>query len=366
MTRKREQESVKRDEITGYIRRRIMSGEWNEGMHLPPRTWFGKQFDAAPLTVQRAFQVLLDEKILVAKERIGTRVADHLPNPARFALLLYGTRETIVYHTMALVEAGKRLAEKGWIVEPHFILDRYPDEIMSSSVFADLQKQYYAGAFFEADGRWSSPGFWKRLEAVPVSGFLSPKHPGTNILPCREKKSDGGVLSDMLEHLAMSGAHKVIRIVSETDFLKAREDAFCACAARYGLECPPGSYLSMPHQITRSGQLRNVIRNLFAPDRTAMPDALILHNESFLPEICGVLREFYGEQAPRLVRIASIANYPALPDVDYPVSFYGYDMVRTLENAFHAMMDMRRGKKVKFPDAVFFDNVNEMQKERYT
>lgn len=363
--KRKEQESVKRDKIIGYIRSRILSGEWSEGTPLPPRTWFGKLFNAAPLTIQRAFQVLLDEKILIAKERIGTRVADHLPNPARFALLLYGSPKRIACHTAALIEAGKRLAEKGFLVEPHFVLESYPEELMKSNVITDLTKQCYAGAFFEASGIWGTPEFWKRLEAVPVTGFLCEDFYLPNMLPCRtEDKTEEFVLS-MFRHLKESGAHRVAGIISGTEYCRELFENFRLQAAQFGLECPESCYLALPNLPCYGDWFKNMIRNLFAPDRTAMPDALILQNESLLSDICGVLHEFYGERAHQLVRIASVGNSPVLPKVDYPVFFFGYDMLRTLENALNAVMNLRRGKAMQFPEVVLFDQkVHQMENGR--
>lgn len=64
-----------------------MSGEYKPGEILPPRTFFVEKFDTTLITVQRAFNFLIDNGFVTAKSRSGTYVAERPVNLFRYALV---------------------------------------------------------------------------------------------------------------------------------------------------------------------------------------------------------------------------------------------------------------------------------------
>lgn len=358
---KRELEARKRNEIADYIRNQVASGKWEPESKLPPRTYFIEKFGAASLTVQRAFSILLEEKVLTAQRRVETRVAKVPPHLNRFALLLYGSEKQQVYHTKALVAAAEILREKGYEIDQYFVLDKRPEDFEYKQITHKLANNCYAGAFFESTAAWHLP-MYEAVRHIPIAGFFSTEYPEKIVnSPNFMCINCGNTLMNMIDadlrFLAGQGVRKVACI--GTFFPNPeKENRFRRTAESLNMTCPPGAYLPLPLNSERDGYCRNIFRLLFSPENGNRPDGIILRNETILPELSDVLHEYYGDDARKCVQICSIGNYPVLPEVDLSVSFSGFDMLRTLENGLKAIAARRRGEMPLPLEAVFLDKVS--------
>jgi DNA-binding GntR family transcriptional regulator len=61
-------------QVAAMIRERVQSGDW--GPRLPSYMSIAHDLDVAPMTVQRAIRVLVDEGLVVTRPGRGTFVAD--------------------------------------------------------------------------------------------------------------------------------------------------------------------------------------------------------------------------------------------------------------------------------------------------
>ncbi len=351
----RETESRKRDVIVAHIRERIVSGAWRPGMKLPPRTRFAADFTAAPLTVQRAFRILLDDGILEAKERIGTRVAPRLPHLSRFAMLLYGTEQDVGHHTRALLMAAESLRKRGYEIDCYFVLDLPLDIPENHELLRKLRSNCYAGVFWEAVSRHHLDLF-PQFE-LPMTGFWGP---GDSTLPQHlpplRKEPDVWKLESQLRHLAERGVRRVAFLETRAELLPERAEDFRKLAAAYKLECPAGAFLVLPHEMRKHHFAEEPLALLFSPHNAERPDGLILRNETFLAPLEKILRHFYGDAARDVLKVISVCNYPALPDSGLDVSYYGVDMARTLENGLDALAELRRGGRPQQPKVFFYED----------
>lgn len=62
------------ERIAAEIRKQIMSGDWEPGRKVPTNEALRKQYDTSNVTIQRALQILKDEKFLVGQAGVGVFV----------------------------------------------------------------------------------------------------------------------------------------------------------------------------------------------------------------------------------------------------------------------------------------------------
>jgi molybdate-binding protein/DNA-binding transcriptional regulator YhcF (GntR family) len=110
-------------EIAESIRQEILCGTLRPGDELPPVREMSEQWDCAPGTVQRAYQELADQKLVVSRPGQGTRVsATALPGaqtPMRRASLVHEAESFLLGvlaagYTPAEIEQAVRLALDRW------------------------------------------------------------------------------------------------------------------------------------------------------------------------------------------------------------------------------------------------------------
>ena len=141
------------------------------------------------------------------------------------------------------------------------------------------------------------------------------------------KKTDGGIL---VSTYACS---------PET----AAEEACRGRLRQRGLEMPPGYFIETYHGHFAFCQAP---LRLLLSQREQPVDGLIVYDDNYLPYLNRVLRETPG--AAGRLRVAANVNYPAIPPVDFPVRFFGIDMIATLENGLRFIDRARAGEN---PDA---------------
>ncbi|MFQ3610693.1 MAG: LacI family DNA-binding transcriptional regulator [Fimbriimonadales bacterium] len=82
-------------QVKQWVERQIASGYWKPGSVLPPERELAEQLGISPLTVSRALQWLARDGVLVRKRRVGTVVAQTIPNSLfhqNLTLMVLGTR----------------------------------------------------------------------------------------------------------------------------------------------------------------------------------------------------------------------------------------------------------------------------------
>ena len=65
------------EQIIAYVKRQIVSGEWELGSELPSRREFASQIQVNPNTVQRAFREMEEMGLISTGNNIMSRVTDN-------------------------------------------------------------------------------------------------------------------------------------------------------------------------------------------------------------------------------------------------------------------------------------------------
>lgn len=141
----------KAQNIAKEVRRRIVEGEWRQGVRIPDEADLAVEFDAARSTVNKALQLLADDGLLDRRRRAGTRVAVDPVRKATFTISI--VREQVEHAGMAY--SHRVVAQRESPV---------PDEIAmriglpKSEILVHMRAIHYAdGQPFQLEDRWINP-----------------------------------------------------------------------------------------------------------------------------------------------------------------------------------------------------------------
>ena len=332
--RRNSREPVKREELLQHVRSRVLSGEWAPGALIPPRAWFIRRFGVSSLTVQRAFEILQRDGVLVANGRKGTRVSAKPPHLGRYGLVLYGTPKLESLFCRTLVHAAEQLREQencdirfyfersGWNLNPDY-----------QALLEDIQDQNLAGVFFAA-----AP---YRLRGTPVLdqpglprvGVMQTDFP--DLQSCLPLDTGSTRLIDRaLSFIAGRGTRNLAVLTTNA----ATEPAL----DRYRLNCPPELY-----HVFSSGApalCESVVRLIFSPYYTRQPEALFVGDDNLLPHVLHALETTLGPEAARNVLVVSHGNYPLEQHYDFPIHYFMIDVPELLRRGLGIIDDLRAGR----------------------
>lgn len=355
----RGRDPAKRSELTAFVRRQILSGEWAPGAKIPPRTWFEKTFSAAPITVQNAFALLREEALIVCEPRKATRVSPAPPHLNRYGLVLYGTDRLENFFSRSLALTAKMLSEKhGLDVRVYFDLDCRQDSPDHRELLLGLRNHWFAGLFFA-----SSPD---QLRGTPIL-----EAPGVPRVILSDKLENGAPQSlrigfpnveisrQALNALAQNGARRVALLIPATSGDPLQRARLRAEMEHLGLDCPNDWYIELhsrgPHFVS------TVVELLFNRRNKEIPDGLFVGDDNFLPFAIEGLHRALGAEAEKRVFVVSHANYPTTLSVDFPVRYIYVNILSALERSIDAMKALRRGEK---PQPIEFEIMENQTKKR--
>lgn len=137
--------------IAKEVRRRIVEGEWRQGVRIPDEADLAVEFDAARSTVNKALQLLADDGLLDRRRRAGTRVAVDPVRKATFTISI--VREQVEHAGMAY--SHRVVAQRESLL---------PDEIAAriglpkGEILVHMRAIHYAdGQPFQLEDRWINP-----------------------------------------------------------------------------------------------------------------------------------------------------------------------------------------------------------------
>lgn len=332
-TKVKGRDPVKREEILSYIRERVLNGVWKPGDKLPPRTWFEQKFDAAPLTVQRTFQILIDDRVLESEKRIGTKVSARQPHLSRYGVILYGTRELESVFSQVLVKAANAVAKKKQAdIEHFFVLGLHKDAEDYKRLLYGIENKLFAGLFFATtpSSLEGTPIVKNDLPKVAI-GNSSARFPDITMVNFNTQS----LVPEVLRYFSESRCRNIAAILSgESNSLKECED-FRKRATGFGLECPSGYVMEI--SAVSPLQVKPLVHLLFSRYNTRPPEGLYVGDDNFLPHVIDVLNRKFGTDAGKKVKLVSQVNFPQLVKYDYPVKFFGFDLVGMFGQCIDAM-----------------------------
>ncbi len=323
--------SPKLDHVVRILRNQIADGVYAPGQQLPVRKELSAAFDVTPVTLQKAFDRLIEEGFVATRGRGGTFVAPDPPCDCRFALIF--SRQGKAYESLQFravrdampgVEAalGVRIEVFREVYDP---LDGAIYGADGERLLADMEARRVAGLIFVqtpiamAGTRLTAAG------PIPRVGWMRrarPELPGMGAV----WTDDETFVDRALQALAERGATRVGLVT-----LPANRDqwvnVFRERAAAAGLTAEARWIQGV--SFTHTQWAANCVELLMQGGPPHRPDGLIIADDHLAPHSAAGLLAAHI-RVPEDVQVVAHCNYPVRERPLLPFLRLGYDAAEVL------------------------------------
>lgn len=308
------------------------------GTKLPNRVELVRRYRSSSHTVQRAFNLLLEEGILRACIQ-GTFVAEAGVSSLPYVLVML--RTTPQSHLQNVLEQeAKRLDRQGW---PFLVAWIGPNGIYSPE-YKKLNRLVHshrlAGLILVNASSICIPSPMVEEPHIPrvwVEG--SRASTGCHV-------SFSGNLLDEAIHECVAHGHRRIAAIHPVQFdaeIPRDYMQFAARLTRHGLEAMPNRWI--PTNLSTPETAGFAARSLMLLPPSMRPDVVIIEDDNLVPAATRGLRD--GDPAARRgLDVIAHTNFPCPTEAFVPVRRIGYDIRELLERCRAAIDDQRDGKKI--------------------
>lgn len=340
----------KRRKLQDWVRSRIGTGAFRPGAILPNRRWFCEKFKLAEHSVQRAFAELVDEGLLVAVPRHGTRVADSLPFAGRFLMLLSVSRRDAggSHFSPSLRAAASRVAVLRHVEFEFRELDNADrGSLEYAETLSEIRRQRFAGVIAQSVTE-SEHGLdtVTNVDCVPIAffGVKSEFTQGRMAIPFDIYGRDWE-LRLMDRHFAGLYKRGCRSVAVFKPFFAASggQAALSKIAAKYGMSIVRNGYHTFDMHYWDSAQFGRWVDLFLASDAGRSADSVILGDDNMLMHFGERYRRQFGSGADGRYRISCHCNFPIVPECDLPVEFHGPDLVGAISSFVDYAADCRAG-----------------------
>jgi len=324
-TRQRTRPPVKHDAIVQHLRSLVVGdGALPPGERVPTRSEIEAHFGVSTMTVQRAFDRVIDEGFLVAAGNAGTLVADHPPHRHRFVLSVPGhpgDSRWVRFWDLLVDEAGKW----GEGTPSHMVVARDADPeigpLEAERLAQEIADRRVAGILFVTDTPWITTALLrgKDIPRVAFSG-LTP----TSDVPGISLGAEGRLwFTRAVERLHARG-RKRIALISVPGLAQPRHlELWRDLLEKRGLVCDP-AFIQMAGQWD-ARWATNLVLALFRGPAEQRPDALVVADDNLVEQVCAGLQQL-GLRVPEDLDVVAHANFPLAAPAPLPLTRLGFDI----------------------------------------
>lgn len=340
-TRLRTRPPAKQDAIIGWLREEILQGHLGPGDRLPPRTVFEKQFQTTSVTVQRAFDRLVEDGFIAVQSRQGTFVAAHPPHLHHYALA-FPQQESApgwVYFWTVLMQVARQFPQDTPDVLSLYtgINPQHPGPDYALLV-DDVQNQRLAGIIF------ASPVF--PLTETPILTTPGPARvsfatASQHGVPAVSMDQDA-FLERAADYLATRGCRR-LAVITVPGMGSDRLAALEARAAEHGIQRHPRWTQVAP--LSDPAWATNLALTLFHGPAADRPDSLLITDDNLVEYACQGLLQL-GLTVPEAVTVVAHCNFPPPVPAVLPVARLGYDLEYLLRVCLENLAHQRAGQTV--------------------
>lgn len=336
---------IKHDAIVRHLRSLVIDGGLRPGQRVPTRSQVEQRFGVSTMTVQRAFERLVDEGFLTVTGSTGTVVAEQAPHLHRYVLAFPGHvgDDRWVRFWALLAEQGR-----GWTdgtpakVELAYDIDpeRGPHDVVRLGSEADDHRM--AGIVFASDP-WTMLGT-PLLDAPGVARVaFSGLHPNTTV-PGISLGADGRLLlGRAIERLAARGRRRLAMITVPGLSSPALLGLWRDLLAARGLDYDPGLVQVAEQKDARWAM--HLVLALFRGPPEQRPDGLLIADDNLVDHACAGL-ERLGLRVPADLDVVAHANFPLAAPAPLTVDRLGFDVPQVFDLAMDLLARQRRGETV--------------------
>jgi DNA-binding LacI/PurR family transcriptional regulator len=326
------------------LRKQIVDGDIPAGERIPTRRALQQQYDAAPQTVDRAVQRLIEGGFCEARGRRGTFVVDHPPHLCRYGLLFPTnapgeTHSTFYAGLEAIAEQISDRRQEFQVVSYHGIHVHARSEDYAR-LLADLRHRRLAGIITAVPPHVRPADELLQEPAIPQVGI----QPSTGNPKTPAVAPDVGAFREMaLDHLRALGCRRIGFVQLNAD-VNHDFDAVARLCAERELITQPAWYQAA--SVTTPGHAIQLAQLMVFSRQPAPPDGIIIADDHLVPTFTeGLRRAGAGSQLP--MQVVAHCNEPYRPEAHVPVHWLGFDLEEIMELCFDTIARQRRGEPVK-------------------
>ena len=333
--------------IARELRLRIVSGEFGPGKRLPTRSELQQHFGTTKVTVQRAFDDLVEDGFILADGRRGTFVSATPPHLTRYGLVFMGHPDQLDWPPFleSLRQEAAKLAKAGGRQFPcYYCVDQHQNSDDYSRLLRELHTQQLAGIVFTYTPEFVAHTRLMETHGVPmvaISDLPRFEIPVVSI-------DYSSFFEKALDHLAARGKRRVAALVPEMLY-EAFSGQFRMGVAQRGLCTKP--YWWQPVYLGSPEFARPYAHLMMHPNQAVRPDALIIANDNLTESTLAGLMDA-GIRVPDDVEIVAHCNFPVDSLPSAPMQRLGYDVRIVLDTCLQAIDLQRRGEIVPLRTAV--------------
>ncbi|WDE95281.1 GntR family transcriptional regulator [Lentisphaera profundi] len=322
--------------IAGEIRSWIIKGKLKPQDKLTPRAELEQRFSTTPKTIQKSCDQLVQSGFLKVVPRRGTYIADYLPHKYNFAVLIKSKADSpgwTNYWSVIQKVCGEISKSSRFNFEVRTDVNVETRSESYLKLLDDVESQRLAGVVFAMNAK-DFLGT-ATLESQQLQRF-SLNHNNLNI-PSLSLSMET-FSRKALAKLKSLKAQKVAALMP-MGFNDEQKDAVLLQAKNLGLEMDESMLQSL--DIHHLSWVKNILSLMFAVEDK--PDALIVFDDNFLPEVEGVLE---GLKLIGKVQILSHANFPLLQKSNHSCLRLGYDVRDVFQQIINHINKQRLGAEV--------------------
>lgn len=156
------------NEIISYVRDGILEGRFKPGERLKGRDYFCKKFHTTPITVQRAFNRLIERGFVTAERSVGTFVSQKPTCLRRVAFMYPGIPNDVEWTSFSqlILDSISEIEQSlGIIIKNYFGMGKNSDSVDVFNEFQeDLKNGTLVGAVYLAELRYFRSIAWKNVQ----------------------------------------------------------------------------------------------------------------------------------------------------------------------------------------------------------
>ncbi len=337
--------------ITDSIKNGILSGNYTPGQLLESRAVFVEKHNTTPLTVQRAFNHLIEHEFVTVKDRSGTYISEKPSNLCRYALVFCRDRKHADWTRFwqLMIDEKSKIEKKLKIDIEIYEGMKYGKKSDDYARFLKSKKAgSFAGVIFTSELFNFPEEILENLDIPYVAISFDLETKNINLLKL-EKKSFHKKISDKIAELNV----KKVAIIATENYVKNREDEMKFYFDQHGLSyCPnlvQSFFIQEPYLVNRYVSLL-----LSMPDNLR-PDCFAVFDDNLLPYVFDEITS-QGKTIGKDIKIVSHANLP-IDCSEFPgVEFVGYDVPAIIRKAISLLKDNTRKPETHLILAKIFDN----------
>jgi DNA-binding LacI/PurR family transcriptional regulator len=321
------------DSIISYVRDGIVSGEFKPEQRLKGREYFCDKFNTTPITVQRAFNKLVERGFVTAEKSVGTFIAER-PTCLRQVAFLFaavpGDRNWTSFSQLVVDSVSTIEKSAGVIVKCYFGMGHTGDNLEVFDEFLqDLACGTLVAAVYLAELRYFRSIAWKGVD-IPYYDVAQPGQAQGNprIELTKQEYYEKGI-----SKFKALGRTKIAIITLEI-FITEHEDMVKDVFKRNGLEYYEHFVQSFNLELLTEEKpfwIERFLKLLFSLPESERPDGIFITDDNFVGRTCRSLVNI-GINPGVDVELVGHANFP-IDQTDYPEIYrLGYHVPNAISN----------------------------------